>query len=50
MLMRQQDVVAEARRLSKSVGAINTTARLDRALKAYDEAEALMHEERRRGY
>ena len=38
VIYREHDVLHEARRLSRSIGVINTTAELDRALKRYDEA------------
>jgi len=38
ILMREHDIVDEARKLSRAAGEINTTAALDRALKRYDEA------------
>jgi hypothetical protein len=41
VLMREHDVLHEARRLSNTPGAINTTRDLDRALKRYDEAVAV---------
>jgi len=45
VLLRQDDVVHEARRLSNAVGEINTTRELDRALKRYDDAvEAYLSE------
>jgi len=43
VLMREHDVLHEARRLSRAVGEINTTAPLDRALKRYDEAVEAEH-------
>src|SRR6266566_5210158 len=40
VIQREHDVLHEARRLSNTVGSINTTRELDRALKRYDEAVA----------
>lgn len=40
VFMREHDVLHEARRLSRSIGVINTTRHLDRALERYDEAVA----------
>ena len=45
VLMCEHDVLHEARRLSKSVGVINTMAALDKALRRYDEAVAVRERE-----